>query len=130
MNVHDFETHGVVAPLSSDLVVFAVCLDLQRRITSQALVSTILQEVAVLSRRRLRLVEINLPRTVKETLGSGLKRHQKNTAEQRPHTGLPHRFQILCESGPFTVAVGTTIADRPPHGSARALISACGSYRR
>src|SRR5262252_3235665 len=28
-----------------------------------------------------------------------------------------------------TVAVGTTIADRPPHGSARALISACGSYR-
>ena len=27
------------------------------------------------------------------------------------------------------VAVGTTIADRPPHGSARALISACGSYR-
>ena len=30
----------------------------------------------------------------------------------------------------FEVAVGTTIADRPPHGSARALISACGSYRR
>jgi hypothetical protein len=30
----------------------------------------------------------------------------------------------------FAVAVGTTIADRPPHGSARALISACGSYRR
>ncbi len=27
------------------------------------------------------------------------------------------------------VAVGTTIADRPPHRSARALISACGSYR-
>jgi hypothetical protein len=28
------------------------------------------------------------------------------------------------------VAVGTTIAGRPPHRSARALISACGSYRR
>ena len=28
------------------------------------------------------------------------------------------------------VAVGTTIADRPPHRSARALISACGSYQR
>jgi hypothetical protein len=27
------------------------------------------------------------------------------------------------------VAVGTTIADRPPHSSARALLSACGSYR-
>ena len=26
------------------------------------------------------------------------------------------------------VAVGTIIADRPPHRSARALISACGSY--
>src|ERR1035437_536732 len=27
------------------------------------------------------------------------------------------------------VAVGTIIADRPPHGSARALVSASGSYR-
>ena len=26
------------------------------------------------------------------------------------------------------VAVGTIIADRPPHRSARALVSACGSY--
>jgi hypothetical protein len=26
------------------------------------------------------------------------------------------------------VAVGTIISDRPPHRSARALISACGSY--
>jgi hypothetical protein len=32
-------------------------------------------------------------------------------------------------SGRAAVAVGTTIADRPPHGSARALVSACGSYR-
>jgi hypothetical protein len=31
--------------------------------------------------------------------------------------------------GHFEVAVGTIIADRPPHRSARALISACGSYR-
>jgi hypothetical protein len=31
--------------------------------------------------------------------------------------------------GDFEVAVGTIIADRPPHGSARALVSACGSYR-
>jgi hypothetical protein len=30
---------------------------------------------------------------------------------------------------PLSVAVGTTIADRPPQGSARALVSACGSYR-
>ena len=28
----------------------------------------------------------------------------------------------------FEVAVGTIISDRPPHRSARALISACGSY--
>jgi hypothetical protein len=36
------------------------------------------------------------------------------------------------KSGQFgdEVAVGTVIADRPPRGSARALISACGSYRR
>jgi hypothetical protein len=31
-------------------------------------------------------------------------------------------------SGLDEVAVGTIIADRPPHRSARALISACGSY--
>jgi hypothetical protein len=35
-----------------------------------------------------------------------------------------------CISCQLAVAVGTTIADRPPRGSARALISACGSYRR
>jgi len=29
----------------------------------------------------------------------------------------------------FEVAVGTTIADRPPQRSTRALVSACGSYR-
>jgi hypothetical protein len=43
--------------------------------------------------------------------------------ERRPGTPLlTTRFN--------KVAVGTTIADRPPRGSARALISACGSYRR
>jgi hypothetical protein len=39
---------------------------------------------------------------------------------------LWHRHQ---GGGQLTVAVGTTIADRPPQRSARALLSACGSYR-
>src|SRR5215471_2251099 len=43
---------------------------------------------------------------------------------------LNSRFcEHTCAPNSFKVAVGTTIADRPPHGSARALISACGSYR-
>ena len=39
-----------------------------------------------------------------------------------------HSLRIVTSGN--EVAVGTTIADRPPRGSARALISACGSYRR
>ena len=43
----------------------------------------------------------------------------------------PHVSQVLvCDPRRDEVAVGTTIAGRPPHRSARALISACGSYRR
>jgi len=34
----------------------------------------------------------------------------------------------ITTSAPCWVAVGTIISDRPPHRSARALISACGSY--
>ena len=39
---------------------------------------------------------------------------------------LPFLSVVLGSSWP--VAVGTTIADRPPHRSVRALISAYGSY--
>jgi hypothetical protein len=55
----------------------------------------------------------------------GLERRDSahhSSGRTSPHTQNP------C-SGHFEVAVGTTIADRPPHRSARALISACGSYR-
>ena len=47
----------------------------------------------------------------------------------------PRRHSIRREMSTLTpalgcwVAVGTTIADRPPRGSARALVSARGSYR-
>jgi hypothetical protein len=47
------------------------------------------------------------------------------------HSAGPDADEMpTCRYLPFLdeVAVGTIIADRPPHRSARALISACGSY--
>jgi hypothetical protein len=40
----------------------------------------------------------------------------------------PATRRLLYSSVVNEVAVGTIISDRPPHRSARALISACGSY--
>jgi hypothetical protein len=46
-------------------------------------------------------------------------------------TGMADLFAATLQAEhALAVAVGTNIADRPPHGSARALLSACRSYRR
>ena len=70
-------------------------------------------EMAVRSRWR------SLPRDP-VTMTSGIARHPLTTPGSEPLSSIRPEFD--------SVAVGTIIADRPPHRSARALISACGCY--
>ena len=60
-------------------------------------------------------------------IGRGTKAQNPGGAGAKPlrHSLLPLRKPASSHNA---VAVGMIISDRPPHRSARALISACGSY--
>jgi ParB family transcriptional regulator, chromosome partitioning protein len=54
---------------------------------------------------------------------------QHGIRQKRDDGGISKTLTAFLPPPGFSeVAVGTIIADRPPHRSARALISACGSY--
>jgi DNA-directed RNA polymerase specialized sigma24 family protein len=58
--------------------------------------------------------------------------YRRGSARSKAHelfgAEAPTSYEAELEQKVCAVAVGTIIADRPPHRSARALISACGSY--
>jgi MerR family transcriptional regulator, copper efflux regulator len=79
-----------------------------------------LREVGELIQLRER--KVDACESVKELLGAKLIHVRAKLQELR-------HLESELETDLRKVAVGTTITDRPPHSSARALISACGSYR-
>jgi endoglucanase len=59
---------------------------------------------------------------------SKTKTYSNNRADNAYIPGAVIPGYIVIKPDFPEVAVGTIISDRPPHRSARALISACGSY--